>query len=157
MSAIKLAQAKTATWIRLRRVAPRCGRLRWSRSDAVANGSHSRLEHVVWRIAIAASLLLASCGDANTITAGPIRLSYPPNQTICRGTATHLADVAARQATFLGLPLPSSIGYHYDPQLASLPCAASDGAAGCYDSNRNEIWTKLPDLVHELVHAIVVP
>jgi hypothetical protein len=103
---------------------------------------------------VAGALFLCACSDPESfIDASPIRLYYRSGAQVCRGSANHLADVARRQAQFLGLPLPSRIDYHYVPTTTKLPCAVE--AVGCYDFGSGEIWSWAPDQVHELVHAIV--
>lgn len=105
--------------------------------------------------------LLGACAAEDPgpfIDAPPLRFYYdavkgPP----CAGTAPYLARVVARQASWLGLPLPERIDYHYRYANLAPDCPAS--APACADERNGvpTVWTQYPSMPHELVHAIVFP
>jgi hypothetical protein len=113
--------------------------------------------------AVVLAIAVAGCSsDASpsrpevTLEGTAVRLVYHPDWPPCAGTLKRLDETAQRQSRALGLAVPGKITYRFERRPEDTPCGLGPGGGGCSQGS-STVWATLPELSHEMVHAIVIP
>jgi len=117
-----------------------------------------------WSVLAVCALALSGCGPADGaaveieerfVDAGSVRLFFPPGEEPCAGTAAFLDDMVQRITSFLELPRPERLEYHFKPDgdLTKV-CGTAVSYAGCSFPGELRLWSRDATSVHELVHAV---
>jgi hypothetical protein len=119
----------------------------------------SAADLVLFRFATAvlAIVCIASCGGRvgeQIATSAHVQFDTMAGRgPACAASPNWLDSVLGRQAAFLNLNVPEIVPYHWRPPPDDLPCPP--GAVACADSLPLAVYARPPDMVHELVHAIL--